>query len=170
VSYVKDDVFTTTHSYTWASSFADALWMPAPPDTIAPKLIAGESGIITVYDTIRIFNPTYSNQVCIVSDTLNLKVLSSVEASSGFTPNGDGNFDTWDISGINGWAEVEVQIFNRWGGLIWEHSGAYDGNNKWGGTNTKGNPVPSGTYYYVITYGNNQGVSKTLTGPVTILR
>lgn len=170
VSYVKDEDFTTSHSYTWTSAFADATWLPAPPDTIAPKLIAGESGIITVYDTIKIFNPSYSNQVCIVSDTLNLKVLSSVEASNGFTPNGDGNFDTWDISGINGWAEVDVQIFNRWGGLIWEHSGAYDGNNKWDGTNTKGNPVPSGTYYYVITYGNNQGVSKTLTGPVTILR
>jgi gliding motility-associated-like protein len=170
VSYAKDEEFTTTHSYTWASDFAGATWLPAPPDTIAPTLIAGETGIITVYDTIKIFNPSYSNQVCLVSDTLNLKVLSSVEASSGFTPNGDGNFDTWDISGINGWAEVEVQIFNRWGGLIWEHSGAYDGDNKWDGTNAKGNPVPSGTYYYVITYGNNQGVSKTLTGPVTILR
>ena len=170
VSYVKDEDFTTSHSYTWTSDFAGATWLPAPPDTIAPTLIAGESGIITVYDTIKIINPSYSNQVCLVSDTLNLIVLSSVEASSGFTPNGDGWFDTWDISGINGWAEVDVQIFNRWGGLIWEHSGAYGGSNEWDGTNTKGNPVPSGTYYYVITYGNNQGVNKTLTGPVTILR
>jgi gliding motility-associated-like protein len=99
---------------------------------------------------------------------VSIKVLSDVIPPKGFTPNGDGMFDKWDIPALLLYNNADIQIFDRWGGLVWEHSGAYEGN-EWEGTNTKGKALPSGTYYYIIKYGDDTG-TKTLTGPVTILR
>ncbi len=73
----------------------------------------------------------------------------------GFSPNGDGNNDTWFIPEINNYPKNKVQIFNRWGRLIYEVEG-YDNNQiAWNGYAIKqsgihGNEVPDGTYFYVI--------------------
>jgi gliding motility-associated-like protein len=169
LTYSADGLFDVLHAYTWTADVNEGLeWNPSPPDTIAPKVRPSVNTIFTVYDTIRIYNEAYSNQTCVLSDTVSLEVLPEFEPATGFTPNGDGWFDIWELPGIQGFNSVEVQVFNRWGGLIWEHSGDYQGN-EWDGTNTKGNAVPSGTYYFIIIYGDDSG-SKTLTGPVTILR
>jgi gliding motility-associated-like protein len=160
--------FDVTHSWTWTADNGGVIWNPSPPDTIAPMAKPSVNTLFTVYDTIRIVNLNYSNQVCLLSDTLHIIVLPEFDPPAGFTPNGDGLFDKWDLPGIQGYTNVDIQIFNRWGGLVWEHSGAYEGN-EWEGTNTKGKSLPSGTYYYIIKYGDDTG-TKTTTGPVTILR
>jgi gliding motility-associated-like protein len=67
--------------------------------------------------------------------------------------NNDGTNDSFFIDGLRDiFVNFELQIFNRWGALIWE------GNNQtedWRGIATKGlrvngNEVPDGTYYYVL--------------------
>jgi gliding motility-associated-like protein len=67
--------------------------------------------------------------------------------------NNDGTNDSFFIDGLRDiFVNFELQIFNRWGALIWE------GNNHtedWRGIATKGlrvngNEVPDGTYYYVL--------------------
>ena len=159
---------TVTHSYLWIPNNDMVTWVSEPKDSISPKVQLNYSTVFTVYDTITIYNSPYSVQVCILSDTVSIKVLSDVIPPKGFTPNGDGMFDKWDIPALLLYNNADIQIFDRWGGLVWEHSGAYEGN-EWEGTNTKGKALPSGTYYYIIKYGDDTG-TKTLTGPVTILR
>ena len=69
---------------------------------------------------------------------------------SGITPNGDGNNDLLVIDGIEYFPKNELRVYNRWGELVWT---GIDYNNKdvaWNGQNRRGQPLPDGTYYYLV--------------------
>jgi gliding motility-associated-like protein len=67
--------------------------------------------------------------------------------------NNDGTNDSFFIDGLRDiFVNFELEIYNRWGVLIWEGNNQTD---DWRGTATKGlrvngNEVPDGTYYYVL--------------------
>jgi gliding motility-associated-like protein len=70
------------------------------------------------------------------------------------TPNLDGLNDTWEIQGLENFVNAEVEIYNRWGNLIYSAS-PYD--TPWDATVNKGatidgkdGKVPVGTYFYII--------------------
>ena len=76
--------------------------------------------------------------------------------------NGDGKNDYFVIENIKNYPNNKVEIFNRWGTRVYETTG-YDPNGDGssnvftgysGGKTTidKGSKLPSGTYYYVVTY------------------
>jgi gliding motility-associated-like protein len=71
-----------------------------------------------------------------------------------FTPNGDGDNDTWTIPGIAAYPENLVQVFNRWGEVVYYKEGYANEFNGVANTSTfinSGNGVlPTGTYYYVV--------------------
>ncbi len=78
------------------------------------------------------------------------------------TPNGDGKNDYFRIQNLHLYFNNKVEIYNRWGTRVYEmrnydpygdgstqvFTGYSDGNT----TLAKGSKLPSGTYYYVITY------------------
>ncbi|MEG3658774.1 gliding motility-associated C-terminal domain-containing protein [Arenibacter palladensis] len=70
-----------------------------------------------------------------------------------FTPNDDGDNDYFRIDCIESFPESELQIFNRYGALVYQQR-AYQ--NDWrglanvNGTVGKGNPLPTGTYFYIL--------------------
>lgn len=81
--------------------------------------------------------------------TLNLVVQDCdelLEISNICTPNNDGNNDTWKVSNVSQIEGCTVQIFNRWGQLVFE---TVDYENDWEGTR-ESEPLPDGVYYYVI--------------------
>jgi len=63
----------------------------------------------------------------------------------GFSPNGDGINDTFDLTdhGI-----TSIKVFNRHGVEVYAHGLGYT--NQWDGRSKSGAKLPSGTYYYVI--------------------
>ncbi|MBI2967563.1 MAG: tandem-95 repeat protein [Bacteroidetes bacterium] len=70
----------------------------------------------------------------------------------GFSPNGDGENDYFEILGIDKYPGNNIMIFNRWGNLIFEKDGY---NNEWDGTYqggfiSFGSKLPAGTYFYVL--------------------
>ncbi|NQX91305.1 MAG: gliding motility-associated C-terminal domain-containing protein, partial [Flavobacteriales bacterium] len=68
----------------------------------------------------------------------------------GFSPNGDGFGDTWVIPGLlDNYSQVSIQIFNRWGNLVYEQP---DYQNDWNGRgNTQGAAaLPGSTYFYIL--------------------
>lgn len=107
---------------------------------------------------------TSSVDGCIAEDTIHIKVIPELKIPNVFSPNGDGINDTWNIPFSNLYTKAELQIFNRFGQLIFKLTGF---NKPWDGT-YQGNLLPVGTYYYII----NPNVSggKTKAGSVTILR
>lgn len=97
-----------------------------------------------------------------------LSFLAEVEPTVGcffiadvLTPNGDGANDEWVIGGLEFFPNSMVQVYNRWGQLLFESRGYAT---RWDGT-WNGRQLPVADYYYVITYDESQD---PLTGTVTI--
>lgn len=70
------------------------------------------------------------------------------------TPDLDGHNDLWVVQGLQNFKQAEVEIYNRWGNLVY-YSSPY--NNDWDGMVNRGTSidgkdgkVPVGTYFYII--------------------
>lgn len=100
---------------------------------------------------------------CIFSDQVFVKVLKFPNVPNTFTPNNDGINDTWMIDHLADYPNVRVQVFNRYGQLVFERKGY---TKPWDGT-MNGKSLPFGTYYYVIEPGNGR---KPVTGYVTLIK
>ncbi len=104
-----------------------------------------------------------SDQGCHVSGKVYVHLISSIEAPNAFTPNGDGVNDVWNIKYIDTSPGVTVEIFDRYGTRVFFSKGysvPFDGI-------YKNQPLPVGTYYYIIT--PKAGANKA-TGSLTLLR
>ena len=84
-----------------------------------------------------------------------------IEMPNTFTPNGDGTNDTWNLDFSN-YGSAHLTIYSKWGKIVREFN---ELNISWDGI-FEGNPLPAGTYYYILELGN--GVVQN--GPVTIVR
>ena len=83
------------------------------------------------------------------------------------TPNGDGINDRWEIPGLVDFPNAIVEIFNRWGQRVFVSIGYAA---EWDGTRD-GNPLPEGTYYWVIQLNRDDIlVAETITGYVAVIR
>ena len=89
---------------------------------------------------------------------------SNFEIFNGITPNGDGINDFFEIRGIENYPNNLLQVFNRWGVLVYEAEGYGVGNSIFTGqsegraTIAKERALPTGTYFYSLTFiGNNPG-------------
>jgi len=112
-----------------------------------PELYTNTSNPQIIY--VRVFN-----QVCFETAFFSIEVENCPPfVPEGFSPNEDGINDDFFISGLRDVFEnFELLIYNRYGTLI------YKGDNSipdWNGTanrgtNNKGEPMPSGTYFYVL--------------------
>lgn len=84
---------------------------------------------------------------CVAVDTITLSVINLIYVPNIFTPNDDGLNDTWDISGLESYPNVEVNIYNRWGNLVYYSKGntqkPFDGKHQ-------DQLLPEETYAYVI--------------------
>ena len=90
----------------------------------------------------------------------------SGEIPNGFSPNGDGKNDTWDIPGLVPYSDVNISVFNRWGSAVYESSYGYK--EPWDGTGKSGNTLTPGTYFYVITSASEKEINYS--GTVTIIK
>lgn len=122
-----------------------------------PNAIASPPDDITY--TLRIT----TDKGCSATDQVFIKVLKLPAIPNIFSPNGDGTHDKWVIDYLDSYPGCTVDIFNRYGQLIW-HSDGYT--NPWDGT-INGKPVPVGTYYYIVSPKNGR---KQMAGYVDVIR
>jgi len=98
----------------------------------------------------------------LVPDTCEFVVL----AAKGFSPNGDGIGDTWNIIDIEDYPNNSVQVFNQWGELVFQannYQNDWDGiSNQTGGSKR----LPVAPYLYIINP-NQQGI-EPITGWIYI--
>ncbi len=107
--------------------------------------------IIKVYDGCNIIIPPSGG------------TASNAPIPNVFTPNGDGINDTWRVKFLDSLPNAVVNIFNRYGQLVFKTVGY---NRDWDGK-YNGHDLPIGTYFYVIIPNINM---KPISGSVSILR
>lgn len=100
---------------------------------------------------------------CVASDQVFIKVLKGPEIPNIFSPNGDGLHDTWVIKYLDTYPGGTVEVFNRYGQLIFR---SVNYAVPWDGT-IDGKPVPMGTYYYIV---NPKNGRKLMSGYVDVIR
>jgi gliding motility-associated-like protein len=99
-----------------------------------------------------------------VNGTLNIEPLSiAIVVPNAFSPNGDGQNDTWNIKNIQNYPGNTVDVYNRYGEKLYSSIGY---GTPWNGR-YNGIDLPFGTYYYII---NPKNGSSVISGYVTIIK
>ena len=112
----------------------------------------------TYYVTVRGYT------LCAYRDTVRIDLKNrdcNIKYYSGITPNNDGKNDYWEIDNIEINQPNRVQIFNRWGNVVWKRDNYNNRDVRWTGDNQNGSPLPSGTYFYVIEISGNDKDSRS---------
>ena len=137
------DGFITAEVFNGIPPFQYA-WTPGPADG----------------DTLQNLNPgTYS---VLVSDATGAMGQATVELDaetnedcglhifSGITPNNDNHNDFWMIDNIEVYGSNTVELYNRWGDLVWKTDNYDNLSNYFEGFSNKGTELPEGTYFYIV--------------------
>jgi gliding motility-associated-like protein len=127
------------YTYIWSTGPNDSL---ASVDSLAPgtyTVTIVDAGNLSQTQTFTIFDGT---NIC------------DIYVYKGFTPNGDGQNDLWIIDYLELHQPNTVEIYSRWGELVWEGTNYDNVNVVWDGHSKDGDELPDGTYYWIITEGN----------------
>jgi gliding motility-associated-like protein len=100
---------------------------------------------------------------CAVSDTVRVILLKTPVIPNAFSPNGDGIHDVWDIKYLERYPGATVDIFNRFGQVVYRSSGY---SRPWDGK-LNGKVLPIGTYYYIVNPKNGRPL---MSGAITIIK
>jgi gliding motility-associated-like protein len=93
-----------------------------------------------------------------------------VEVFNVITPNGDGAHDFLMITGLDVRPDNTINIYNRWGILVYATESYDITNNRFDGTSQAratykaGELLPTGTYFYVLNYVDVDSSNKSLSG------
>jgi gliding motility-associated-like protein len=115
----------------------------------------------TICDLINPSNCATATITIVVKDPCDFDDSSSscdILVHNAFSPNNDGTNEVFVIERLENYPDNSVEIYNRWGILVFEVSG-YDntsrvfvGRSEGRVTVNKADTLPSGTYYYVVKY------------------
>ena len=115
-----------------------------------------ESGVYTV----RVMD----QNGCVVEAQIEMEFID-IEIPNYFTPDGDGMNDFWIPNNLEGFPEILIKIYDRYGRVIAELSYGVQG---WDGT-YNGKELPTGDYWYVIKL-NGERDEREFVGHFTLYR
>ncbi|MBR9921957.1 MAG: T9SS type B sorting domain-containing protein [Bacteroidetes bacterium] len=150
-------------SYNW--------WLSGPGTldcTDCPNPIVDPMGFATT-----VFVAVTNEDGCIAEDLLRILIEKEriVEVPTGFSPNGDGENDLLLVHGKEGTEVERIQVFDRWGELLYQ-AGGFPVNQTqigWDG-NFRGQEMSSGVYIWYLEVIYEDGSRESLKGSVTLLR
>ena len=156
INVLEGDILKLSPAITNGASY---LWTPAT--YLNSAVSATPFGLPTADISYNL--KVISDRGCEFEKSVFIRVVKKYIVPNTFTPNHDGNHDTWEIDNLKYYPAVRVRVFNRSGQMVLESIGY---NTPWDGT-YKGKDMPFGTYYYVIETGGGRSPK---TGYVTIIR
>ena len=107
---------------------------------------------------------------CVVRDSVEVKSNPNIciNPYKAFSPNDDDAHEFWEIENIGLYPAAVISIYDRNGSQIYRRRNYINAEGiAFGGKDTEGQPIPSGTYYYLINLENGDDVFK---GTLTIVR
>ncbi|QLC64749.1 gliding motility-associated C-terminal domain-containing protein [Flavobacterium sp. LPB0248] len=122
-----------------------------PPTPVNPN---GED----VSDLSDNSSPTNQDNDPTVIDIVGCKVI----VHNAISPNGDNINDTFKIDGIECYPKNTVEIYNRWGVIVFHTDGynnesnAFEGYSNGRAVINQSKGLPTGTYYYIVRYQNSE--------------
>lgn len=175
--YFVDDFSVTHYDPGFTFSIAgDTVVCPGVPATLHVPLSGqqdyhwstGESGASIEVTAGGIYSATVTNVCGTFSDSIEVtKGCVKPVIPNSFTPNGDQVNDVFRILHDPKIETRSLQIYNRWGSLIFDAS---PGNFFWDGT-VQGRPAPSDVYVYLLEYqAAGENAPSRVKGDVTLLR
>ncbi|MEQ1585104.1 MAG: PKD-like domain-containing protein, partial [Cyclobacteriaceae bacterium] len=180
--YVPDTELTTFNFSIGATDYDWDFGDGGNSTDIEPTYVYKVEG---AYD-VRLIARNDHGQGLVCTDTLIRKVTAKqggvTKVPNAFTPNpngpsggnpggpgsgGSGSFNDVFLPIVKGAEEFNMQIFDRWGNLIFESNSANVG---WDGYNDNGKLMPAGVYVYKLTIRLSDGQRSTQIGDVTMIR
>jgi gliding motility-associated-like protein len=140
-------------------NITDIFWTPSTALSDPRSLTPTASPTDDITYTLNVVSQTCGT----ATSTVFVRVYKKITIPNTFTPNNDGTNDYWNIEALVTYPESNITVFNRYGQPVYQGTGyavPWDGK-------YKGEPVPTGTYYYIIDLKNN---APRLTGWVLIVR
>ncbi len=172
---IVDFINSSANGIRWYWDFGDG----NNSDDFAPSHTYVNSGKYPVYQVAwntfncpdTAFSPSWGDYFRSTKDKtwrLNVDPLSVLYIPNGFTPNGDGINDQWSVEGFNEGRAFELEVYNRWGELMFESSRM---DAEWNGLMPNSNKyAPNTTYVYVIRYETSNGEEKEISGTFSLIR
>jgi len=172
---VVDFVNSSANGVRWYWDFGDG----NTSDEFAPSHTYLNSGKYPVYQVAwntfncpdTAFSPSWGDYNKTTKDRawrLIVDPVTTLYIPNSFTPNGDGINDVWSLKGFNEGRPFEIEVFNRWGELMFESN---EMNVEWDGIMPNSNKyAPNTTYVYVIRYQTSSGEEKEETGTFSLIR
>lgn len=148
-----------------ASGGVSYFWEETPypvsdPNSATPTVVPDESGIYVAVIT--------DFQGCIIRDTMEVLVALDpngvIRAMNVITPNGDNKNDVLYFPNIDKFGQNSLKVFNRWGNIVYQKVNYQRDEDRFDGT-YQGEPLPPGTYYYLLSFRSGELKQK-----LTILR
>ncbi len=132
-------------------------WEPAAL-LINPEDLNPQTRILTSGTIFTLFVKDHLS-ICSGMDSVLVKVKSDppepaddcIVLHNVITPNGDGLNDRFIIDCIEHYPENSIRFFTRWGTQVRSFDGYDNVTMVWDGTNSKGEALPDGTYYFILT-------------------
>lgn len=176
--YVPDTELTTYNFSTGATDYYWDFGDNGTSEEIEPKYTYKIEG---VYDITLIAKNDHGGGV-VCADTLTRQIIAKqgglTKVPNAFTPNPNGpsggmsqgqsgTFNDVFLPFTRGTEEFNMQIFDRWGNLIFESNNANIG---WDGYDKNGKLMPAGVYVYKLTLRLSDGQRSTQIGDITMIR
>jgi len=122
---------------------------------------------IILFVAVGFFTPLFGQSASgeISNSNTQLQDQGGIYIPNAFTPNGDGVNDEFYLTHAD-FSRFTISIFDRWGNQVYKNT---DVDFRWNGD--RGNdPVPSGTYVYVIEATTRKGEAIRRSGTVSVMR
>ena len=148
-----DTIAGATYSWTGPGSFSSTDQNP-----VIPTASIMNEGIYTLVVTSGGCSSTPADADVMVHDC----DTSEFFIPEGFSPNGDGTNDVFNITGLENFPGSTIVIFNRWGNVVFEEApylNVWDGHCN-SGLTVGGDEVPVGTYFYLVDLNDGSDVIK----------
>lgn len=184
-----DDTVINGYIEAYAFANADFIFSPsfgAPRDFISFNNLSSNADSYKWYfgdgDSSFLTNPTHDYKeegdylitlIAINSNGCNDTVSFSIEiksdnyfAPNSFTPGEDNKNDEWRIVGLEDSENFELQIFNRWGEIVFETSDPLEG---WDGKH-KEQECPTGVYIWKVKFKSDSTKITEYSGHINLMR
>ena len=142
--------------------------IPAFVSTVTQNINTLEDRLNEDTETFFLQANLFSNDVSNTFPPRGIGTIKDNDYPNLFSPNGDNRSDVFKISGIEDYPNFKLSIYNRQGNEVYNYNNNGNTNPVWWDGTHKGQPAPTGVYYYILDF--NDGVKKPITNFIQLIR